>query len=56
MLEVLVHARIGQLPRHHDFVTAQVLDDVPIDRARPGMLPAGWDSPDLGIARSDSDC
>jgi hypothetical protein len=41
------------LPRHHDFVTAQVLDNVPIDRAGPRGSPAGWDSPDLGIGRCD---
>jgi len=56
MLEVLVHARIGKVPRHHVSVTAQVPDDLKIERAEPGVLPAGWDTADLGIARSYGDC
>lgn len=55
MLEVLVHARIGKVPRHQIVVTAQVPDDVPVERAEPGMLPAGWDTADLGIARAYGD-
>lgn len=55
MLEVLVHARIGKVPRHHVAVTAQVPDDMPVERAGPTVLPAGWDTPDLGIARSYGD-
>jgi RES domain-containing protein len=55
MLEVLVHARIGKVPRHHVSVTAQVPDDVPLERAEPGMLAPGWDSADLGIARAYGD-
>ena len=55
MLEVLVHARIGKVPRHHVCVSAQVPDDVPVERADPGMLPAAWDTSDLGIARAYGD-
>jgi RES domain-containing protein len=55
MLEVLVHARIGKVPRHHVVVTAQVPDEVPVERAGAGLLPAGWDSADLGIARAFGD-
>lgn len=55
MLEVLVHARIGKVPRHHMVVTAQVPDDLAVERAGPTVLPAGWDTPDLGIARSYGD-
>jgi RES domain-containing protein len=55
MLEVLVHARIGKVPRHHVMVTAQVPDDVPVERAAPNLLPAGWDTADLGIARAYGD-
>nr|WP_314623489.1 RES family NAD+ phosphorylase [uncultured Noviherbaspirillum sp.] len=55
MLEVLVHARIGKMPRHHVVVTAQVPEDVPVERAASGLLPAGWDGADLGIARAFGD-
>jgi RES domain-containing protein len=55
MLEVLVHARIGKVPRNHVFVTAQVPDDVSVERADLALLPAGWDTPDLGIARTYGD-
>lgn len=55
MLEVLVHARIGKVPRHHVFATAQVPDHLPVERADPGMLPVGWDTSDLTIARAYGD-
>jgi RES domain-containing protein len=55
MLEVLVHARIGKVPRRHVCVRAQLPDDLPVERAGPGVLPAGWDTPDLGIARAYGD-
>ena len=55
MLEVLVHARIGKVPRHHVFVLADVPADLAIERAAPETLPAGWDTPDLQIARAFGD-
>lgn len=55
MLEVLVHARIGKVPRHHVAVIAEVPDDVSVERAGAGALPAGWDTHDLGIARGYGD-
>jgi len=55
MLEVLVHARIGKVPRHHVFVAAQVPDDVTVERAGADVLPAAWDGPDLAIARAFGD-
>jgi hypothetical protein len=48
--------RIDKVPRYQVSVTAQVLDDVPVERAGLGMLPAGWDSSDRVIARSYGDC
>ena len=52
MLEVLVHARIGKVPRHHVFVLADVPADLPVEQAETGALPAGWDTQDLDIARA----
>ena len=51
MLEVLVHARIGKVPRTHVFVTADVPDQLEIEQATAGSLPAGWDRPDSEAAR-----
>ena len=55
MLEVLVHARIGKVPRHHVFVLAEVPADLTVERAEPAAIPAGWDTPDLQIARAFGD-
>ncbi|MEX3953214.1 RES family NAD+ phosphorylase [Paraburkholderia sp. EG287B] len=51
MLEVLVHARIGKVPKTHVWVEAQVPDDLPVERFTPGTLPAGWEGPSTEIAR-----
>jgi RES domain-containing protein len=55
MLEVLVHARIGKVPRTHVFAMAEVPDDVSIERADAVSLPAGWDGPATEIARAFGD-
>ncbi|CAG9171269.1 hypothetical protein LMG23992_01976 [Cupriavidus laharis] len=56
MLEVLVHARIGKVPRHHVCVTAEVPGEVSAERAEPFALPAGWDAHDaLAVARAYGD-
>ncbi|CAB3808590.1 hypothetical protein LMG28614_06842 [Paraburkholderia ultramafica] len=55
MLEVLVHARIGKVPRTHVFCVADVPDNIAIERADAAILPAGWDGPDLEIARAFGD-
>ncbi|SAK83112.1 RES domain-containing protein [Caballeronia fortuita] len=46
MLEVLVHARIGKVPKHHVWVEVAVPENVPIERLTVEDLPAGWDAPD----------
>ncbi|MFM0197967.1 RES family NAD+ phosphorylase [Paraburkholderia strydomiana] len=51
MLEVLVHARIGKVPRHHVWVETDVPDDIEVERVEARELPAGWDGPDLQVAR-----
>src|SRR3954453_12990447 len=55
MLEVLVHARIGKVPRHHVWVQTDIPDDVPVERIAADGLPAGWDGPDLHVARGFGD-
>jgi RES domain-containing protein len=51
MLEVLVHARIGKVPRTHVVAVAEVPDAVSIERADAFSLPAGWDGSATEIAR-----
>ncbi|WP_321896402.1 RES family NAD+ phosphorylase [Paraburkholderia heleia] len=51
MLEVLVHARIGKVPKTHVWVEAQVPDGVRIERQTTATLPGGWDGPSPEIAR-----
>ncbi|MFM0562238.1 RES family NAD+ phosphorylase [Paraburkholderia sediminicola] len=55
MLEVLVHARIGKVPRHHVWVETDIPDDVPVERVGADDLPAGWDGPDLQVGRGFGD-
>jgi RES domain-containing protein len=55
MLEVLVHARIGKVPKHHVWVEAQVPEGVTIERVSVEDLPAGWDAPDAQVARRFGD-
>lgn len=55
MLEILVHARIGKVPKTHVFVEASVPDDVVIERHGVDTLPAGWDAPALAVARRFGD-
>jgi RES domain-containing protein len=55
MLEVLVHARIGKVPRSHVVVTAEAPDDVSVERADASLLPAGWDGESVQIAREFGD-
>lgn len=54
MLEVLVHARIGKVPRHHVCVVATVPDDIPVEQAGPAILPGGWDRLDDPSRRAPS--
>jgi RES domain-containing protein len=55
MLEVLVHARIGKVPKHHVWVEARVPEDVSIERVNVEDLPVGWDAPDAQAARRFGD-
>ncbi|UVS82813.1 RES domain-containing protein (plasmid) [Burkholderia glumae] len=51
MLEVLVHARIGKVPRTHVWVEAEVPADLAAEHHTFESLPAGWDAPALDVAR-----
>ncbi|RQT28549.1 RES family NAD+ phosphorylase [Burkholderia contaminans] len=44
MLEVLVHARIGKVPKTHGWVETTVPDDVRVERHTAETLPDGWGS------------
>ncbi|QEZ48677.1 RES family NAD+ phosphorylase [Cupriavidus oxalaticus] len=56
MLEVLVHARIGKVPRHHALMIGSVSDDISVERAEVAQLPTGWDTlEDPRAARSFGD-
>lgn len=55
MLEVLAHARIGKVPKHHVWVEVQVPEDMAIQRVSAEVLPAGWDAPDPQVARRFGD-
>lgn len=55
MLEILVHANIGRIPMTHRFVTADVPDDVKVERLDADMLPAGWDGEASTAARALGD-
>ncbi|RQR37293.1 MULTISPECIES: RES family NAD+ phosphorylase [unclassified Burkholderia] len=55
MLEVLVHARIGKVPKTHGWVEATVPDDLPVERHSADTLPAGWDTAALHPARQFGD-
>ncbi|MCG5075102.1 RES family NAD+ phosphorylase [Paraburkholderia tagetis] len=51
MLEVLVHARIGKVPKTHVWVEAQVPDSVAVETHTAKTLPDGWDGPSMEVAR-----
>jgi RES domain-containing protein len=55
MLEVLVYARIGKVPRHHVCVVADVPDDIAVERADAERLPARWNASDPQSARRFGD-
>ncbi|KVZ90254.1 RES family NAD+ phosphorylase [Burkholderia ubonensis] len=55
MLEVLVHARIGRVPKTHACVESTVPDDVSIERHTAESLPEGWDALAQQVARRFGD-
>ncbi|OXJ41148.1 hypothetical protein CFB82_00030 [Burkholderia sp. HI2714] len=55
MLEVLVHARIGKVPKTHGWVEATVPDDVSVEHHTAETLPREWDAAALQVARQFGD-
>jgi RES domain-containing protein len=55
MLEVLVHARIGKVPKHHVWIEATLPAGAGVERMEVDKMPEGWDGDDLRIARSLGD-
>lgn len=55
MLECLVHAGIGRVPRTHVAIEITIAAAVRVERHDPSSLPAGWDDADLRVARSFGD-
>lgn len=55
MLEILVHANIGRIPGTHDYVVADVPENLPIERHDAMSLPLGWDGDDPSVARRFGD-
>lgn len=55
MLEILVHANIGRIPRTHCYVVADVPENLLVERVDSISLPLGWDGDDPSIARCFGD-
>lgn len=55
LLEVLVHANTGRLPKHHQWVCADVPDGMRVEQPSLQELPKGWDSDYLTQARNFGD-
>lgn len=50
MLEILVHARIGKLPVTHEYVSAEIPDDVSVETLGAADFSHHWDAPEFGLA------
>ena len=55
MLEILVHANIGRIPRTHGYVVADVPKNLPVERHVSMSLPPAWDGDSPSIARRFGD-
>ncbi|CAB3775089.1 RES family NAD+ phosphorylase [Paraburkholderia humisilvae] len=55
MLEILVHARIGKVPKTHVWVEAEVRDGVMAEQQTVDSLPDGLDASALQVARAFGD-
>ena len=56
MLEILVHTRIGKVPKTHLYVIGELSDKIYSESVSPKQLPAGWDLPEAVVARGFGDC
>lgn len=55
MLEILVHANIGRIPATQCFVSADIPEEVAVERVERNLLPAQWDADDSASARQFGD-
>lgn len=55
MLEILAHANIGRVPETHQYVIAEVSEDVSVEVLLEDTLPQGWDSENTASARAFGD-
>lgn len=54
LLEMLVHANIGYVPRTHVWIEITVPEKVSLERVEAGQIP-GWDAPDMLASRAFGD-
>ena len=54
MLEVLVHANIGRVPKTHSWIEILIRKGVRVEEVYPADIP-GWDSPDQRASRRYGD-
>jgi RES domain-containing protein len=54
LLEVLVHANLGSVPKNHAVVDIFIPDDLPVETLRDSDLP-GWNSQDTTASRRFGD-
>ena len=50
LLEMLVHANLGMLPKNHRVVRIESPDDVRVETVLPQQVP-GWDAEDMAASR-----
>lgn len=55
MLEILAHTNIGRVPNTHQYVIAEVTEDISVETPQENTLPQGWDSENTGSARAFGD-
>jgi RES domain-containing protein len=55
MLEILVHTNIGRIPKTHQYVVADVPENVNVEQYDHASLPSGWDSENILVARGFGD-
>jgi RES domain-containing protein len=54
VLEVLVHANLGRIPKTHSVIEITIPDEIPIETLAARALP-GWDDEDLLVSRAFGD-
>lgn len=55
MLEILAHANIGRVPQTHQYIVAEVSEDVSVEIIQENLLPQVWDLENTASARAFGD-